>query len=93
MRITGPLALPGIAATGIFAFLQAWDEFMVARTIVTATSRWVASIGLASFIGIYITPWDETLAAAVVFTVPPVILFLFVQRYFIAGLGEGAVKG
>ncbi len=93
LRITGPIALPGIVATGIFAFLQAWDEFMVARTIVTATSRWVASIGLASFIGIYITPWDEILAAAVVFTVPPVILFLLVQRYFIAGLGEGAVKG
>lgn len=92
-RITGPIALPGIVATGIFAFLQAWDEFMVARTIVTATSRWVASIGLASFIGIYITPWDETLAAAVLFTVPPIILFLLVQRYFIAGLGEGAVKG
>jgi multiple sugar transport system permease protein len=92
-RITGPIALPGIVATGIFAFLQAWDEFMVARTIVTATSRWVASIGLASFIGIYITPWDEILAAAVVFTVPPVILFLLVQRYFIAGLSEGAVKG
>ena len=93
MRITGPIALPGIVATGIFSFLQAWDEFMVARTIVTATERWVASIGLASFIGIYITPWDEIMAAAVVFTLPPVILFLCVQRYFIAGLGEGAVKG
>jgi len=93
VRITGPIALPGVVATGIFAFLQAWDEFMVARTIVTATERWVASIGLASFIGIYITPWDEIMAAAVVFTLPPVILFLFVQRYFIAGLGEGAIKG
>jgi multiple sugar transport system permease protein len=93
IRITGPIALPGIVATGIFAFLQAWDEFMVARTIVTSTGKWVASIGLASFIGIYITPWDEILAAAVMFTLPPVILFLLVQRYFIAGLGEGAVKG
>jgi multiple sugar transport system permease protein len=66
---------------------------MVARTVVTSTRQWVASIGLASFIGIYTTPWDQIMAAAVIFTLPPVILFLFVQRYFIVGLGSGALKG
>ena len=93
VRITAPLALPGFVATGIFAFLTSWDEFMFSRTVITATEKWVASIGLSSFIGIYLTPWDQTMAAAALFTLPPVILFLLVQRYFVAGLSAGGVKG
>ena len=92
LRITLPLALPGLVATGIFTFLSGWDEFMLARTIVTATDKWVGTIGLASFIGVYVTSWDQILAAATIFTLPPLILFLMVQKYFIAGLGAGAVK-
>jgi multiple sugar transport system permease protein len=91
--ITLPLSLPGLVATGIFSFLNGWDEFMMARIVVTATDRWVGSVGLASFIGVYVTPWDQILAAAVMFTLPPIVLFLMVQRYFVAGLGAGAVKG
>lgn len=91
-RITLPLALPGVVATSIFSFLQGWDEFMLARTIVTAPGKWVGTVGLASFIGLYVTPWDQILAAATMFTLPPIILFLLVQKYFIAGLGAGAVK-
>lgn len=93
LRVTLPIALPGLVATGIFTFLNGWDEFMFARTIVTANEKWVGTVGLASFIGSYVTPWDQILAAATIFTLPPVILFLLVQRYFIAGLGAGAVKG
>jgi multiple sugar transport system permease protein len=92
-RITVPIALPGLAATGIFTFLAGWDEFMFARTIVTSTSNWVGTVGLASFMGAYVTPWDQILAAATIFTLPPVLLFLAVQKYFIAGLGAGGVKG
>lgn len=91
-RITMPISLPGLIATGIFTFLNGWDEFMFARTIVTATEKWVGTVGLASFIGSYVTPWDQILAAATIFTLPPVVLFLLVQKYFIAGLGAGAVK-
>jgi len=93
VRVTLPIALPGLVATGIFTFLNGWDEFMFARTIVTSTDKWVGTVGLASFIGSYVTPWDQILAAATIFTLPPVLLFLLVQRYFIAGLGAGAVKG
>jgi multiple sugar transport system permease protein len=92
-RVTLPIALPGLAATGIFTFLNGWDEFMFARTIVSSAEKWVGTVGLASFIGAYVTPWDQILAAATIFTVPPLVLFLFVQKYFIAGLGAGAVKG
>jgi multiple sugar transport system permease protein len=92
-RVTLPIALPGLVATGIFTFLNGWDEFMFARTIVSSADKWVGTIGLASFIGVYVTSWDQILAAATIFTVPPIVLFLLVQKYFIAGLGAGAVKG
>ncbi|MDK1493709.1 carbohydrate ABC transporter permease [Sinorhizobium sp. 7-81] len=92
-RITLPIALPGLVAVSVFTFINGWDEFMFARTVVTATDKWVGTVGLASFIGIYVTPWDQILAAATIFTLPPVILFLLIQKHFMAGLGAGAVKG
>ncbi|MDK1389810.1 carbohydrate ABC transporter permease [Sinorhizobium sp. 8-89] len=92
-RITLPIALPGLVAVSVFTFINGWDEFMFARTVVTATEKWVGTVGLASFIGIYVTPWDQILAAATIFTLPPVILFLLIQKHFMAGLGAGAVKG
>lgn len=92
-RITLPIALPGLVAVSVFTFINGWDEFMFARTVVTATDKWVGTVGLASFIGIYVTPWDQILAAATIFTAPPVMLFLLVQKHFMAGLGAGAVKG
>jgi multiple sugar transport system permease protein len=93
VRVTLPIALPGLVAVSIYTFIQGWDEFLFARTIVTAAENWVGSVGLASFIGIHVTPWDQILAAATIFTIPPVVLFLLVQRHFMAGLGAGAVKG
>lgn len=93
VRITLPLATPGLVATGIFSFIHGWDEFLFARTIVVSVEKWVGTVGLASFIGVYTTEWDQILASATLFTLPPVILFLLVQKHFIAGLGAGAVKG
>ncbi len=92
-RLIVPLSLPGIVACVIFAFLNAWDEYMLARTLLRSADNWVATIGLSSMMGEYVTPWNEIMAAAMLFTIPPVILFLCVQRYFVAGLGSGAVKG
>jgi hypothetical protein len=92
VHVTLPIALPGLVATGIFTFLNGWDEFMFARTIVSSADKWVGTVGLASFIGAYVTAWDQILAAATIFTFPPVVLFLLVQKHFIAGRrrrGEG----
>lgn len=91
-RIVMPLALPGIAATTIFSFLYCWDEFMFARILISSKSNWTTTIGLSSFIGLYVTPWDEIMAAATIFTMPAIILFLVVQKWFISGLTGGAVK-
>lgn len=91
-KITGPLSVPGFVAAGIFAFIAAWDEFMFTRTVITNPDNWVGSLGIVSFIGEWSTPWDQIMAAASLFTLVPVLLFLLVQRYFIAGL-TGGLKG
>lgn len=91
-RITLPIALPGVIATGVFAFIAAWNEYMFARLIISRSSQWVGSMGIASFFGELATPWPQVMAAAILFAIPPVTLFLIFQRYFVAGLA-GASKG
>jgi multiple sugar transport system permease protein len=91
-KITGPLSAPGFVAAGIFAFISSWDEFMFTRLVITHPDKWVGSVGIVSFIGEWAASWDQMMAAASMFTVVPVILFLLVQRYFIASL-VGGVKG
>ncbi|MBA8841494.1 carbohydrate ABC transporter permease [Ochrobactrum sp. RH2CCR150] len=93
LRIVTPLSLPGVIAASIFSFLNAWDEFMLARTLLRSVDQWVGTIGLSSLFGEYVTPWNQIMAMALVFTIPPVLLFLLVQRYFVSGLSAGAVKG
>jgi len=93
LRITGPIALPGILACGIFTFINSWDEFLLARTMITSEENWILPIGLHSLFGTNFTRWELTTATAVIYAIPPLVLFLAVQRYFVAGLSGGAVKG
>ncbi|MCX7380902.1 MAG: carbohydrate ABC transporter permease [Alphaproteobacteria bacterium] len=92
-RISVPLALPGIAATTVFAFISAWDEYLFARTFVSNSAYWVVSVGLGSFTGDYSTSWQQIMAVATLSTLPPAILFLFVQRAFVDGIASGGLKG
>lgn len=90
-RVVLPVAAPGIVATAVFAFISAWNEYLFARLIINRSGDWVASMGIASFFGEFSTPWPEVMAAAIILGLPPVLLFLGFQRYFVAGLG-GSMK-
>ena len=92
-RITLPLALPGLVVVTVFAFMAGWDEFFLARTLISSQSNWVLSVGLTSFQTQYAIAWNEMMAASVIFTLPAAAFFLFVQRYLIHGLTGGAIKG
>jgi multiple sugar transport system permease protein len=93
LRLVLPLSWPGLVTVAVSSFLLAWDEFFMARTLISSQSKWVMSVGLSSFVGEYSIQWDQMLAAASMFCLPPVVFFIFVQRYLLHGLTGGAVKG
>jgi multiple sugar transport system permease protein len=92
-RVTIPLTIPGIVAVSIYAFMVSWGEFFFARTLINQETNWVFTVGLSSFRGEHTLHWNELLAAATIFTIPPLIFFAGLQRHLISGLTGGAVKG
>ena len=92
-RITLPLSLPGLASTFLFCFIIAWDEFLFARMFIRQPENWTVSLGLASFSGEFVTPWDQVMAAATIITLPVAVIFLSLQRYLVRGLTAGGIKG
>ena len=91
-RIVLPLAAPAVIAVGIFAFLLAWNEFLFAY-LLTKTRALTIPVGLrAAFLGQYVNKYDQLFAASLIFSLPPIVLFIFLQKYFVRGLTAGAVK-
>lgn len=93
-RVTLPLAAPGLVSVGIFSFNHAWNEFLFAIVFTSSEQNKVLSVGLATWIGAdNIYSWGMLLAAAVLITIPVVVLYLLVQRRLVVGLSEGGTKG
>ncbi|MDI6731879.1 MAG: carbohydrate ABC transporter permease [Candidatus Margulisbacteria bacterium] len=91
-HIALPLAMPGIIATGIYVFLNAWDELMFAWVLTSADTMTIP-VGIRLFVGNYQNRFDLMMAAATVATIPVVVLFFLLQRHIVRGLTAGAVKG
>ena len=91
-RILLPLVAPGLVATSIFAFIQAWNEFILAYVLLRSPERQTLTIWLASFTTARGTDWGPLMAAATLTAVPVVIFFLLVHRRIAFGLTAGAVK-
>ena len=93
MRVVFPLCAPGLVATAIFAFIQAWNEYIVAYVLLSDPSQQTLTVWLASFTTNHGTDWGPLMAAATLTSVPVVTFFLLVQRHVTSGLTAGAVKG
>jgi N,N'-diacetylchitobiose transport system permease protein len=93
MRIVFPLTAPGLVATGIFAFIQAWNEYVVAYVLLSSPQHQTLTVWLAGFTTQHGTDWGPLMAGATLTAVPVVIFFLLVQRHVTSGLTVGAVKG
>jgi multiple sugar transport system permease protein len=92
-KITLPLAVPAIAATGLFVFMVAWNEFLFALLfLVEERSNWTVSLGVSQLQTIE-TPATTLMAGSVILTVPIIVLFLFAERLMTEGLTRGAEKG
>ena len=90
--IVMPLSSPGIIATAIYAFIQAWNEYIYARTLINREELMTLPVGLGRFFTEYASNWPGLMAASFIMSVPVVLLFLLLQRYFVQALTEGAVK-
>lgn len=95
LRITFPLLAPGLVASGVYAFLQCWNEFTVALVIMSADDQ-TLPLWLRGFVQASQTraiDWGEVMAASTVVAIPVIIFFLLVQGRMTSGLVSGAVKG
>jgi multiple sugar transport system permease protein len=93
LAVVIPLIAPTLAAAGVIAFFHGWNEYVFAQTLVSSQELRTASVGLAGFVGELSTPVHSVMAVGIIYTLPAVIFYLFVQRYVVAGLTAGSVKG
>jgi len=93
LRILLPLVGPGLVATSIFAFIQAWNEFIIAYVFLHTPAKQTLMVWLASFTTLRGTDWGPLMAGATLCALPVVVFFLLVQRRIAFGLTAGAVRG
>ena len=93
LRITLPLSAPGLAAVAIFTFTGAWNELLFALVLTTSESVRTAPLALNYLITSDVLPWGPLMAGAVISSVPLMILYFVAQRFMVAGMTEGSVKG
>lgn len=88
-----PLAVPAMVVTAIFAFINSWNEFVIALTMLRSQDSYTLPIQVFSLVaGRYTVEWHHVMAAALVATLPVAIVFAWLQRYLVRGLALGAVK-
>jgi multiple sugar transport system permease protein len=92
-RVVLPLAAPGLVAVGFFTFISAWNSYLWALVLTTRPEMFVISVGVANMVGEYRVQWNELMAASVIATVPVMLLFACFNRYLVAAVSAGAVKG
>lgn len=91
-KIVLPLVAPGIVATAIYTFINAWNEFLYALILVNDTSKMTVAVALRSLNGAEILDWGDMMAASVIVVIPSVLFFYFIQNKIAGGLSEGSVK-
>jgi multiple sugar transport system permease protein len=92
-RITLPLAAPALLSVTLFAFTNAWNEFLFAFVFINSESLRTLPIGLQSLVVGDILPWGELMAAALLTAIPVAALYIYAQKFLVGGLTVGAVKG
>jgi len=92
-RVILPLARPALAVTGLFAFMTAWNEFILAATLIGDERAYTLPVVLNGYVGEFSAEWGRFSAGAILVSVPVVTLFFFLQKQLVEGLTSGSVKG
>jgi multiple sugar transport system permease protein len=92
-RVLVPISLPGIISVGVYTFMLAWNEFLFALTLTKTNDMRTVPIGIQLLMGQHSFEWNQMMAMSVLGSLPVLLLFLIFQRYFIAGMAAGSIKG
>lgn len=92
VQIVLPLVMPGIVATAIYTFINAWNEFLYSLILINSTNLMTVSVALKSLQGAEILDWGDMMAASTLVVIPSVIFFMFIQNKIAGGMTEGSVK-
>ncbi len=92
-RILVPVSLPGIISVGMYTFMKAWNEYLFALVLTKTIEMRTVTVGINLLMGQHSYDWNQMMAMSFLGSLPILVLFIFFQRYFIAGVSAGAVKG
>jgi multiple sugar transport system permease protein len=92
-KVVLPLVRPALLAVSLFAVTQAWNEYLYAKTFLRSTEIFTLPVGLGQLIVADVQPWGELMAASLLTALPVIVLYMLGQRFMIAGLTAGSVKG
>jgi multiple sugar transport system permease protein len=92
VQVVLPLARPALVTAAIFAFIAAWNEYIVALTLMTDPDQKPLTVGITSYVTAYVQHWNHLFAASVLAIVPVVVLFALIERHLVGGLTAGSVK-
>jgi multiple sugar transport system permease protein len=92
-RILLPIARPALISTGLFAFIRGWNDFIYALTLAGPQKMTLPPGLVLTYTGEFQTSWANLMASSLIVSLPVIVVFVFMQRYIVAGLGSGAVKG
>lgn len=93
MKVLVPVAKPGVIVCAIFSFLYSWGDLAYGMTFILDQQKRPITAGIFNFMGQYGTTWSYLTAFAIVTIIPVALIFIFMQKYIIAGMTSGAVKG
>ena len=91
-KILVPVSLPGIVSTAVYTFIQSWNEYLYALTLTRSGNMRTIPVGIQLLMGEHAYTWNEMMAMSVIGALPVLLLYLFGQKYFIAGMTSGSVK-
>lgn len=87
-----PTAIPGLVSVGMYTFMRAWNEYLFALALTKTNNMRTVPVGINLLMGQHAYKWNEMMAMSVIGSLPVIILFLFFQKYFIAGMTAGSIK-
>ncbi|MBQ6594745.1 MAG: carbohydrate ABC transporter permease [Clostridia bacterium] len=93
LRVLIPMAAPGIVTTLIFVFINAWNEYTISTVLISTDAYRPITVGITQFSSFNMIEWQYLFAAALIATIPVVILFMCIEKHLAAGLTAGGVKG